>query len=336
MGLVDLVGSIVASKSRQHWTFDGVATGEPTGGPKTSARQLRADDMDVVFQPIVDLASGKQFGVEALARCKEPSFRDPLALFEQAERDHAVGYVGRLVRDVAFSRCDGVTVFVNLHPAELSSRWLVRPDDPLNFHDAPVFLEVTETAAFEYFDLCRSVTREVCARSGAKLVIDDFGAGYSNLKRIIDLEPAIVKLDRELTTGLDRDRRQRDLVRYVVQLCEGLGARVVAEGIETVDELKALRDAGAHYGQGYLLARPAPLIPEVCWPLTADGRRRPSARPKPGSTRPSDKPRSRTGRSSGELTAARPRSNRPSRRRSARPGPARPSQRPKKSPSRGG
>jgi EAL domain-containing protein (putative c-di-GMP-specific phosphodiesterase class I) len=330
MGLVDLVGSIVASKSRQHWTFDGVATGEPTGGPKTSARQLRADDMDVVFQPIVDLASGKQFGVEALARCKEPSFRDPLALFEQAERDHAVGYVGRLVRDVAFSRCDGVTVFVNLHPAELSSRWLVRPDDPLNFHDAPVFLEVTETAAFEYFDLCRSVTREVCARSGAKLVIDDFGAGYSNLKRVIDLEPAIVKLDRELITGLDRDRRQRDLIRYVVQLC---------------DELKALRDAGAHYGQGYLLARPAPLIPEVCWPLTADGRRRPSYRPSRGRARDSDKPRSRSGSSSDTLPAARPRSDRPSRRGSARPGPgrgsarpgpARPSQRPKKSPSRGG
>jgi EAL domain-containing protein (putative c-di-GMP-specific phosphodiesterase class I) len=118
---------------------------------------------------------------------------------------------------------------------------------------------------------------------GAHLVIDDFGAGYSNLKRVIDLEPAIVKLDRELITGIDQHRRQQELIRYVVQLCEGLGARVVAEGIETVEELKAVREVGVHYVQGYLLARPAYPMPEVDWPLTASGRRRSTASPPPQS-----------------------------------------------------
>jgi EAL domain-containing protein (putative c-di-GMP-specific phosphodiesterase class I) len=98
-------------------------------------------------------------------------------------------------------------------------------------------------------------------------VIDDFGAGYSNLKRIVDLEPQIVKLDLAFTRDLDRLPRQRMLVEHVVNLCVQLGAQVVAEGIETIDELKATIDCGVHYGQGYLLARPGFPVPEVRWPL---------------------------------------------------------------------
>jgi hypothetical protein len=114
-----------------------------------------------------------------------------------------------------------------------------------------------------------STLREVCSRSGAKLVVDDFGAGYSNLKRVVEIEPAVVKLDRELISGLHQNPKQRLLVTHVVELCKALGARVVAEGIETIGELKASRDCGVHYGQGYLLARPGNPLPEVSWPLGA-------------------------------------------------------------------
>jgi EAL domain-containing protein (putative c-di-GMP-specific phosphodiesterase class I) len=75
-----------------------------------------------------------------------------------------------------------------------------------------------------------------------------------------------VKLDRALITGLDKSRRQQILVRHVVELCRELGATVVAEGIETGDELKASRDVGAHYGQGFLFARPAYPLPKAKWP----------------------------------------------------------------------
>jgi EAL domain-containing protein (putative c-di-GMP-specific phosphodiesterase class I) len=320
-----LTVSGVTKKRRDTWTFDG--TGEPSPGAdgttQLNTRSLTAAEMDVVFQPIVDLSTGKQFGLEALARCKRPALKDPVILFKQAVRDQSTGFMGRIIREVAFARCEGIPLFVNLHPEELSARWLVRPDDPMNFYDAPVFLEITETAAFQYFDLCQAAMAEVCSRCGARLVIDDFGAGYSNLKRVIDLRPAIVKLDRDLVTGIDQDERQLALVSYVVKLCYGLGAKVVAEGIETVEELKAIRATGAHYGQGYLLARPAFPIPEVNWPLTADGRRRPSGRPRPrssGSLRavraskppPSDR--------SGDLPMAKRRST-PPRRQTKRPPP---------------
>jgi EAL domain-containing protein (putative c-di-GMP-specific phosphodiesterase class I) len=223
------------------WTFDGEELA-PASLRETSTRALTRADIDVVFQPIVALGTGAVYGIEVLVRCRKPALRNPEVLFDRAVKDRSAGYVGRLIRDVAFERCDAQTVFVNLHPAELSSRWLVRPDDPLNYHRGAVFLEITESAAFQYFDLCKGALAEVCSRAGALLVIDDFGAGYSNLKRIIDLEPAIVKLDRGLIAGIDMNRRQQRLVKYVVQLCKGLGARVVAEGIETIEELKALRD----------------------------------------------------------------------------------------------
>ncbi len=126
-----------------------------------------------------------------------------------------------------------LSLFVNVHPHELDEGWLVRPDDPLFFHERAVYLEITESAAFSYFSLCVNVLKEICSRSGAFLVVDDFGAGHSNLKRIIDLEPHIVKLDLALVRGIEKSKRQQILVRQVVSLCKELGARVVAEGIET-------------------------------------------------------------------------------------------------------
>jgi EAL domain-containing protein (putative c-di-GMP-specific phosphodiesterase class I) len=238
--------------------------------PQTHTRsvtEICASDIHVVFQPIVSVETGDTFALEALCRCQWPEFQNPQRLFEQAEAEKCCGQLGRSVREVAFDRVQDTPLFVNLHPHELSQRWLVRPDDPLCFHGADVYLEITETAAFAYFDLCVNVLKEVCSRTGALLVIDDFGAGYSNLKRIVDLEPSIVKLDLALTRGIDRSKRQRLLVKHVVRLCEDLGAKVVAEGIETIDELRAVIDCGVHYGQGYLIAKPAFPAHAPVWPL---------------------------------------------------------------------
>jgi EAL domain-containing protein (putative c-di-GMP-specific phosphodiesterase class I) len=223
--------------------------------------------LDVVFQPIVDLRSGRPFAYEALTRCKWPELKNPMKLFAQAQDERCCGILGRRVREVAFSRCTDMPLFVNIHPHELEEGWLVKPDDPLFFHDRPVYLEITESAAFSYYGLCASVLKELCARGGAHLVVDDLGAGHSNLKRIIDLEPHVVKLDIALVRGIDKSPRQQILVRHVVALCDALRAHVVAEGIETLDELKAVLDTGARFGQGYLFARPEFPLPKVHWPL---------------------------------------------------------------------
>ena len=224
------------------------------------------EDLSVVFQPIVDMQTGKQFATEALVRCRRPELADPTTLFRHAVAGKCTGRLGRMIRDIAVPLCGGSPVFLNVHPNELSERWLVRPDDPIFLHDADVFLEITESVPFTHFQLCLDVLREVRHRSnGIHLVVDDLGAGYSNLGRIADLEPKVVKLDRELVTDLDKFARRRQLVSSVVRLCTELGASVVAEGIETQDECSAVCDTGVQYGQGYLFARPAFPFPRITW-----------------------------------------------------------------------
>ena len=260
------------NRKRLNWTLTEAEAERLRAEHVRTTREITTADLDVLFQPLVDLSVGKLRAVEALVRCRWAEYKNPEVLIHKSVEEGVVGRLGRLIREVAFDRCRDLPIFVNLHPHELSSRWLVRPDDPINFHANNIYLEITESAAFEYFDLCSKVLGEVCSRTGAKLVIDDLGAGYSNLKRVVDLNPDVVKIDRALVRGLDTNRRQRVLFYHVVRMCKELGAQVVAEGIETVDELKAVRDGGADYGQGFLLARPGYPVPKPSWPPGFGGR----------------------------------------------------------------
>jgi EAL domain-containing protein (putative c-di-GMP-specific phosphodiesterase class I) len=259
------------------WTF----TGDPARGGSSVIRALTTSDINMVFQPIVDVRTGALFAHEALVRCKLPQYASPPILFAAAESERACGYLGSVIRQQTFERCQDVALFVNVHPEELSQRWLVRPDDPLNFHEREVYLEITESAAFTHYDLCMNVLKELCSRSGVHLVVDDYGAGHSNLARILDLNPKIVKLDGALIRGIAKDKRRQIMVRHVVALCVDLGAKVVAECVETVEELKAVADLGVHYAQGYVLARPAFPPPEFDFPLARRGAAMPPPRLRP-------------------------------------------------------
>jgi EAL domain-containing protein (putative c-di-GMP-specific phosphodiesterase class I) len=238
------------------------ARGRETSASKLALeKMIQTSDLSVVFQPIVRVDNGDVFAYEALVRCAVPEYANPMKLFERALRERCVGRLGKTIREVAVPLCAGVPVFLNLHPVELEDRWLVRPDDPIYSHDEPVFLEITEAVPLEHFDLCRSVLREIRQRADARLVVDDLGAGYSNLKYIADLEPAVVKLDRALIAAVDQQPRVQRLVHWLVLLCEDLGAEVVAEGVETQAELSCLADQGVQLVQGYFLARPAFPLP---------------------------------------------------------------------------
>jgi EAL domain-containing protein (putative c-di-GMP-specific phosphodiesterase class I) len=218
----------------------------------------------VAMQPVVDLVHRRVFAHEALLRSRAPDFRSPLPILETALANGFMGTLGRALRDMSVTACPDLPLFLNLNPAEFDEGWLVRPDDPIFRHEHAVYLEITESVPLSHFRMCHGVLKEIRSK-GVFLAIDDLGAGYSNFKYIADLAPEIVKLDRELIAGLHKEPRLFKLVRAIVHMCNDLGAKVVAEGIETIDELRAVIDTGAHYGQGFLLARPALPIPEVNW-----------------------------------------------------------------------
>jgi EAL domain-containing protein (putative c-di-GMP-specific phosphodiesterase class I) len=225
---------------------------------------LASGSLFIAFQPIVDLERRETFGIEALARCKSTAFTDASALIKEAFSTHCMGELGRALREMAVRTSPATALFLNLHPAEFNEAWLVRPDDPIFFHDPGVFLEITESVPLSHYQHCHGVLKEIRGR-GISLAIDDLGAGFSNLKYIADLSPEVVKLDRELIANLHNQSRLQKLVTSIVKLCDALGARVVAEGIETPDELRAVIDTGTRYGQGYLIARPAFPAPAVDW-----------------------------------------------------------------------
>jgi EAL domain-containing protein (putative c-di-GMP-specific phosphodiesterase class I) len=236
----------------------------------------------VVFQPIVDVTRRKVFAYEALVR--NPSFPSPPVLFETAVGAGRCGELGREIRRHAIAGASGFPLFLNVHPQEFGEQWIVRPDDPLFLHDDDVFLEITESVPLSHFALVTPIIRELRAK-GAKLVVDDLGAGYSNLRYIADLEPHVVKLDRGLVAGCHKDKRQRTLVGSLVRLCDDLGATVVAEGIELAEELVALMDTGVQYAQGYFIAKPSAELPrpsDASLDVLTSG----SAAPPPRSRRP--------------------------------------------------
>jgi len=222
-----------------------------------------------VYQPVVNLRTQEVFAYEALARPLSPDFQGPLDLFAAAVEHNCTGELGRMLREMAIADVPNEKLFVNIHPAELNEKWLVQPNDPIFQHNEELYLEITESIPLSHFHLCQSILSEVRDR-GVHLVVDDLGAGYSNLKYIADLHPRVVKLDRGLVAGLKINSRLFKLVSGIVVMCRDLGAMVVAEGIETVDELQSVIAAGAHFGQGYLLARPAFPLPEVHWPAMGE------------------------------------------------------------------
>lgn len=249
----------------------------PTLPPPTLAirRLLSRREVRIAYQPIVDLQTHRVFAYEALARPTAPEFPNPHALFTAAVEHSVTGELGQLLRELSIEGCPNHPLFINIHPSELNERWIIQPSDPLYQHDRNVYLEITEGVPLSHFHLCQTILSEVRGR-GIHLVVDDLGAGYSNLKYIADLHPKVVKLDRDLVAGLTTDSRLFRLVSGIVVLCTELDALVVAEGIETVQELEAVIEAGAHFGQGYLLARPDFDPPAITWPEGVKASTRPA------------------------------------------------------------
>jgi EAL domain-containing protein (putative c-di-GMP-specific phosphodiesterase class I) len=224
-------------------------------------------DVGIAFQPIVEVRRRRLHAYEALARRSNDVFASTPDMFAAAVQAGRVAELGRLHRDQAIRYCPGHALFINVDPHEFDFGWLVRPDDPIFRHRHPVTLEITESVPIKYFSQCHSVLAEI-RRKGLSLAIDDLGAGFSNLKYISDLQPEIVKLDRDLIAGVQKGSRQYRLLRSLVSLCHDMEAQVIAEGIESESELYTVIDLGVDFAQGYVFGRPAAQPPDPIWPGT--------------------------------------------------------------------
>ena len=211
------------------------------------------------FQPIVDLKSRRPVGFEALARFLIEPRQPPDAWFLEAA---AVGLQEELelaavrIAVAELEHLPGDTFLaVNVSPAVLVSPALMGAID-----EAPaarLVLETTEHVEIDDYEAVKEALDGFRARGG-RLAVGDAGAGFSSLRHVLQLVPDLIKLDASLTHEIHLDHGRRSLAAGLISFATELGATIVAEGIETSEELAALELLHIRFGQGYYLGRPAP------------------------------------------------------------------------------
>jgi len=230
------------------------------------------------YQPLVDLASDRVVGFEALVRWQHPErgLVPPLAFIPLAEETGLILPIGRWVLETACRQAQawhellpGVQPMISVN---LSARQFAQPDLGAQIESilaetglpaASLELEITESVVMDSSDAAIRALKELRAL-GVKLVLDDFGTGYSSLAYLKHLPLDTIKIDRSFVAGLVNDDANLPIVQAVISLAHGLGIEVTAEGIETVEQRDWLRRLACDRGQGYYysVALPAERIGE--------------------------------------------------------------------------
>jgi EAL domain-containing protein (putative c-di-GMP-specific phosphodiesterase class I)/GGDEF domain-containing protein len=223
----------------------------------------------LMYQPRIDLATGRCRGGEALLRWRHPTLGEisPAEFIPIIERTAMVGPTTAWVLNAAIAQIGAwhaagldLRLSVNISAANLKEAdFAARVQLMLLKHHVPadrLELEITESAVMEHADLALAQL-QLLSESGVTIAIDDFGTGYSSLAYLQRLPVHVVKIDQSFVRDLATGREREDnLVRSMITLSHGLGYRVVGEGVETAAAAELLRDMGCDEAQGYLFARP--------------------------------------------------------------------------------
>ena len=261
-------------------------------GPRAEdlAEAIRREEITYYVQPIYDTRAGRAVGVEALIRWvrSDGDVLLPAKFIDMMTRSQhrELSPPDSVSVDVAQSFCPAND---RLYCAfNISSRFLERSvEDNMHFarsltrglDPSQVVLELVESAAIRNPERARDMLLQLRAH-GIRIALDDFGTGFSNLERLQEYEVDIVKIDRRFVHGLGTGQGDRGILRALHALSLDMGFSVIAEGVETEQELRALQEIGIYDAQGYLLGRPEtvsywqsrigqPLSPGLCLRKTA-------------------------------------------------------------------
>ncbi len=234
---------------------------------------LNTDQLQVVYQPLSALASGRWVGFEALSRWHHPDqgWISPETFIGLAEETGLIVSIGLHVFEQACMRLqefqqasdackDGETLFMGIN---VSGRQFAEPGffddikaiiDRLGIDPTRIKLEVTESLVIDYAAI-RDWLND-CHELGFQVALDDFGTGYSGFQHLLELEFDTLKLDQAFVRSMFSNHRSLQMIKAMTSMSKGLGLKLVAEGIETEEHLTALTELGIDYGQGFVIARP--------------------------------------------------------------------------------
>jgi EAL domain-containing protein (putative c-di-GMP-specific phosphodiesterase class I)/GGDEF domain-containing protein len=238
-------------------------------------RAVERDELRLHFQPVVRMKGGmagpRIVGAEALLRWQHPTegMIPPGVFIPIAEQCGLMDPIGlwvlrtgcRQLRLWDEAGLPALRLAVNLSAGQFSDSRLVRSiDDALSEHAVPAHrleVEMTESAAMQDRDMTRRVFSDL-HELGATVAIDDFGTGYSTMSHLRDLRFDVLKIDREFVRGVESSRSGRAICKALIELANGLDIEVLAEGVETADEVHQLRSQGCGLFQGFYFGRPMP------------------------------------------------------------------------------
>jgi len=233
---------------------------------------LNNDGLDVRYQPLLHVASGRIAGYEALVRWTHPE-RGPISPMEfvaLAEETSLIVPIGEYVFDTACRALQRLTVkangpalfiAVNVSVRQLSHTGLIERIaarvDAAGLPRSSLKVEITESLALDYESV--SALIESCHQHGIRVALDDFGTGYSNLTHLHKLAFDTLKVDQAFTRSMLDDPRSMAIVEAIVRMGKAIGAEIVVEGVETEAMLDELRRLDCDYAQGYLIGKPQTL-----------------------------------------------------------------------------
>lgn len=217
------------------------------------------------FQPIYDLKNGQVYGHEALSRGpKNSTLFSPDPLFALAQQEGKLHKLELLCREKALSKFAKLSLEGRLF-LNVSASLLASPDhqsgmtlailNELGLDQKDIVIELSEQHPYDHNGLPRSSVDHY-REMGFQVAIDDLGVGYSGLQLWSELQPDIVKIDKHFIKNVDKDDIKREFVRSILTIAQSLNCLLIAEGIETQQELDQLIEIGVTFGQGYFLGRP--------------------------------------------------------------------------------
>ncbi len=225
------------------------------------------DILDIAFQPILNIHTGKLFAVEALLRNHgEAGFKSIFSLFDEAYRDGMLYSFDMKLREKALKKFieisgyENIKLFYNLDNRllEMSNFGYGNTSKLLNFYgvdENSICFEISERHELPSNSTMEAVLAHYRSEKYC-IAIDDFGVGYSGYKLLYDSRPDIIKIDRFFLSDIQKDSKKKLMTRSITHLAIQLGIKVIAEGVETVEELLTCRELGCHFVQGYLIQKP--------------------------------------------------------------------------------
>ncbi len=233
---------------------------------------ILGEELTPVYQPIVHIESSTIFGYEALTRGpRQTNMESPATLFAIADEVDLTFELDRECFRGALRGAAGLEpvhrLFVNLLPLSFYDSAFIQ-DEISNLlaaaalTPANIVFEITERLAIDNFTMFRRALARYTAM-GFGVAIDDVGTRHSNLETVMALRPHFIKISDVLSRGVAHSTVKREMLRSLGRIADAIDAVMIAEGIETADDLLVLHDLGVRYGQGFFLARPGPPFPRL-------------------------------------------------------------------------